>query len=328
MTATGLVGRLKQIPGLTRLGLLLRRVLLRIEGTGPRLAQVEQAVADIHPATVDNSVRLNRLEKHMPAVLNAITSFSGAARRLERHMAEAQQQVREVWAGEAERSEALGRTWHTQTEHAKSINDLWQRMETIRHELMVELRYGDSRGAAPAVEAKIIDAAKVDSARAEGLRVNLGCGHLPLDGYVNADMRDLPGVDVIATATELPFGEGELVELFSAHLVEHFPQEQLQREILPYWISLLGPDGVLRMVVPDAASMLAAFSEGDIPWEQLRRVLYGDQEYEGDFHFNMYSSETLAGLLAEAGLTDVEVEAEGRENGDALEMQLVARRAK
>ena len=36
-------------------------------------------------------------------------------------------------------------------------------------------------------------------------RLNLGCGHIPLDGYVNVDIRALPGVDVVAPVDALPF---------------------------------------------------------------------------------------------------------------------------
>jgi len=63
-----------------------------------------------------------------------------------------------------------------------------------------------------------------------------------------------------------------------------------------------------------------------VSYGDLREVLYGGQEYEGDFHFNMYTTDSLGELLTAAGLVDVEVEAEGRRNGSCLEFQIVARR--
>ncbi len=240
-------------------------------------------------------------------------------------MRELQGQLGKVWEGQEQQAELLEKTWRTQTEHARSINDLWARLETIRRELMVEIRYGARSGeGSSAIETRILDEAKVDAGRRGGLRINVGCGHLPLDGYVNVDLRELPGVDVVATVSDMPFEPGELAELFSAHLVEHFPQEQLERELLPYWRSLIRPGGVLRMVVPDGGAMLEGFASGDINWGDLREVLYGGQEYEGDFHFNMYTTETLPKLLENAGFESVSVEAAGRRNGIALEMQLVA----
>jgi hypothetical protein len=72
--------------------------------------------------------------------------------------------------------------------------------------------------------------------------------------------------------------------------------------------------------------MMSGFADGSVRYEDLREVLFGGQEYEGDFHFNMYTTETLSRILSDAGLVEVKVEAEGRPNGACLEMQLSARR--
>ena len=62
--------------------------------------------------------------------------------------------------------------------------------------------------------------------------------------YVNIDMRELPGVDVVAPIDQLPFDDGTVAEIHSAHVLEHFPQEDLQRRLLPYWRDKLRPGGV------------------------------------------------------------------------------------
>ena len=72
--------------------------------------------------------------------------------------------------------------------------------------------------------------------------------------------------------------------------------------------------------------MLEAHARGDHSYDDLREALYGGQEYEGDFHFNMYTPETLGKLLADAGLVDVEVEDRGRPNGACLEFQIAGSR--
>lgn len=321
-----IVGVALSIGIVRRLALLLRRAVRRIEGTAPQFEQLEHLERDVRPAVEDHSHRLAEIERHLPPLLNAIASFSGAARRIERSMRSTQDSVGEVHAELGVVRDQMQSTWRTQFDHAGSITDLWERLETIRRELMVELRYGDrSTTDSPVEESRIIDEDKVAGAVASGLRVNLGCGHLPLDAYVNVDMRELPGVDAVATVTDLPFGEGSIEELFSAHLVEHFPLEQMEREVLPYWRSRIRPGGTLRMVLPDAGAMLDGFAAGEIPWEDLREVLYGGQEYEGDFHFNMYTSETLTKLLGDSGFEDVKIEVAGRPNGACLEMQLSAR---
>jgi hypothetical protein len=257
----------------------------RVGGLEPRVDYLE----------VEDRDRINQLEIHMPTVLNAVASAATSNRRTHRIVEE-------------------------------SVAQMWERIEFARREMLLEVRRSSGRATdSDQVEPQVVDETHLAAARAEGLRVNLGCGHRPMEDYVNVDMRLLPGVDVVAQVDDLPFEPGELCEMFSSHLFEHFPQDQVVRKLLPYWVTLIRPGGVFRVVLPDAGAMLTAFADGTMPYEDLREVLYGGQEYEGDFHFNMYTVESLTALLSAAGLVDVEVEAEGRRNGLCLEMQISAR---
>lgn len=211
-----------------------------------------------------------------------------------------------------------------------SVGYLLRRVEFVRRELMFEMRYGATAPSSERdqldAEVKIIAPDKLAVAKADRVRLNLGCGHVPLDGYLNVDRRALPGVDIVAEIDKLPFGPGEVDEIFSAHLVEHFPQEQVRRELLPYWTSLLKSGGEFHAIVPDADGMIKAYAAGEYPFERLREVTFGSQDYDGDFHFNMLTTASLSAMLAEAGLTDIAVIAENRENGGCREFEICARR--
>lgn len=202
-----------------------------------------------------------------------------------------------------------------------------QRIEFVRRELMFELRYGagaNQDNKALTVSSEILSQEKVDSARRDALRLNLGCGHIALDGYINVDRRALPGVDIVAEVDSLPLEAGEVTEIFSSHLLEHFPEEQLRRELLPYYYSLLKAGGTFRAVVPDAQAMIAHYAHGDYPYEDMREVLYGSQDYDGDFHFNMFTPESMSSLLREAGFGEPKVIESGRKNGRCYEFEIVA----
>ena len=210
--------------------------------------------------------------------------------------------------------------------HVGTIAYLLQRVEMVRAEMLYELRYGQAAGTDTkpiAFESKVINPAALGQ---PDVRLNLGCGHVPLQGFVNIDMRELPGVDVIAVLDDLPVPERSVAEIFSSHVLEHFPVEELTRRLLPYWQSLLRPGGVFRAVVPDIAAMAHGYSSGAIGFETFREVLYGGQEYEGDTHFNGFSAGHLGSLLADAGFEDVAVVAEGRPNGSCLEFEILATR--
>lgn len=209
---------------------------------------------------------------------------------------------------------------------------LRDRIEFVRTEALFELRAKLPGGTMPTVPgattatpavARILAPEKLQAMQAAGtLRVNVGCGHVPLDGYVNADMRDLPGVDVVADAASLPFEPGSVAEIHSAHLLEHFPIEHLRRVVLPHWRGLLRPGGELRAIVPDAEAMLADFAAGQMSFDDLREVTYGLQDYDGDYHFNMFARDQLAALFHEAGLVEIAFAVQGRQNGKCREMEI------
>lgn len=226
-------------------------------------------------------------------------------------------------------AELVRQVHHLNLRIDRQRTELEQRIEFARCEALFELRYrhtGDSAQvrAEPATTPRILDPAKLEAhERAGGVRLNVGCGHKPDANRLNVDMRELPGVDIVATVETLPFDPRSVQEIYSAHVLEHFPLEQLRRRILPAWTQLLRAGGQLRAVVPDAQAMLEAHARGEFDFEALRLVLFGGQEYEGDFHFNMFTPASLTDLLVEQGFVDIEIPARGRRNGDCLEFEIV-----
>ncbi|MDA8519144.1 hypothetical protein NNO03_22495, partial [Citrobacter sp. Igbk 16] len=149
-------------------------------------------------------------------------------------------------------------------------------------------------------------------------------GHVQPEGYINVDARQLPGIDVICDAGNLFFDDQSLDEIYSAHLIEHFTEVELSRVILPNWLSKLKKGGVLRIVTPDANSMINDYVQGIMSFEDLRKVTYGAQDYEGDFHYNMFSVDYLIDILSNVGFTNVELIEDNRRNGLCREMELIA----
>jgi predicted SAM-dependent methyltransferase len=209
-----------------------------------------------------------------------------------------------------------------------SIHYLLGRVEFVRRELMFEMRYGVSdslsQGSQIKAQSKILSPDKLLAFRKEKLKLNLGCGHIPLQDYLNVDRRELPGVDIVAEVDELPFECGEIDEIFSAHLLEHFPQEHLNRKLLPYLFQLLREGGKFRAVVPDAESMIKEYSKGDYQYDDMREVIYGAQDYDGDFHFNMFTPLSLEKILKASGFEQVTLLDSARRNGKCFEFEILA----
>jgi hypothetical protein len=211
------------------------------------------------------------------------------------------------------------------------VAELDRRTRAERTELMYEMRYGGSSrgmhattGEQEVIEARVINP---DKLAARPLKLNVGCGNLTFDDHVNVDGRPLDRVDIVADVRNIPVEPGSVDEIYNAHVVEHFPVQELERVVLPHWVSLLRSGGVVRTVAPDAPAMIDAYGRGEMTFEELRIVTYGEQEYDGDFHFAMHSPDSLAAAMKAAGLTDVQVVASGRPNGLSLEMELTGVRA-
>lgn len=219
---------------------------------------------------------------------------------------------------------------HAEFEHL--TQQLAARLEFVRSELLYEMRYAphqpstlpSAAGNTP-ITPRLIAADKLaDQRRAGAIRLNLGCGHKPLPEYLNVDRRKLPGVDLVADVDHLPFEPGEIREIHAAHLLEHFPEEYLRRRLLPYWRELLAPGGTLRLIVPDAEAMITAWTRGELDFPTLRLITFGAQDYEGDFHYTMFTPDTLCQLLIEQGFPHPTILARARPNGLCLECDVEA----
>ena len=206
---------------------------------------------------------------------------------------------------------------------SKTFSELWSRLDFIRSELLYEFMYSDKKKASKGqVKAQILNKEKYEAMK-DNYKINLGCGQVPIEGYLNIDKRRLPGVDIVADVNNLPFEKETVLELFSSHLIEHFPEEELKRQLLPSWYNLIKKGGMLRTVLPDSVTMMEQYLKGDFPFERLRMVTFGAQDYDGDFHYNMFSKESLKNLFLEVGLVNIEFPVIGRWNNGCYEMEVV-----
>jgi len=292
-------------------------VVARVQ-THDRLTRAhEEAVAKLDE-------QVTSINRYLPGVLNSISSQNAAlreARRTENDLRDHLTAQRDELAHAHKRIDELAETL------AEQIDRIQARTEFIRREILFESRYGSQqdRGFVAETQPKILAGDKVSQSGTD-IRLNLGCGHLPIEGYLNVDGRELPGVDIVAEVGDLPFEPGTVAVIHSAHLLEHFPIEELSRRLLPYWFNLLRPGGRLTAVVPDAETMVQEYAAGRMTFDELRLVTFGEQEYAGDFHFNMFSQSSLGELLSAAGFVNVEMAEVGRRNGVCYEMEIAAER--
>ena len=162
--------------------------------------------------------------------------------------------------------------------------------------------------------------ARALGADAQALRLNLGCGDKILPGYVNVDVAEArAGIqpDVLCDLRSLaPFESGSADEVLAVHVVEHFWRWEAA-DVLREWVRVLKPGGRMVLECPNLQSACEAFlrdpataAREDAAGQRSMWVFYGDPAWKDPLmvHRWGYTPETLARLMAEAGLVDVRQE--------------------
>jgi predicted SAM-dependent methyltransferase len=154
-------------------------------------------------------------------------------------------------------------------------------------------------------------------ARNSPSKLNLGCGSLPLPGWVNVDLIGLP-VDVRwDICRPLPFDDNSMDVVFHEHVQEHVDAYHgflLNKEC--YRVLKVG--GICRIVMPDANKYIRSYLDPEHTfikeWRgmQFTPMMSLVEEFYGFNHRAIYDYETLALYLRLAGFSHVESSQFGR----------------
>lgn len=157
------------------------------------------------------------------------------------------------------------------------------------------------------------------------MKLNVGSGQHPLEGYCNLDSVDYKA-DVVAKVPPLPFQDESIEEIYAGHFLEHLSFWD-GRRFLRECHRCLQPEGRLAVVVPDTANIMARYLEqknalvclyNDISFnlndldDVCRTFLYAES---GTGHKSpvvmghkwSFDSRTLYHALKRAGFTDLGV---------------------
>lgn len=286
-------------------------------------ADIESAVARVH-AIQEEIAAVGRLEAQATTARRDIDGQSAwlqqivesqqeLARQLHgqstwiQQVVDTQQQLADQQVGQSKWIELVQRETHAAALSARSTKGATEAVSRQEPRVVNDERYRALVASMP-----------------DGLRVNLGSGIRPKEGWINVDARALPEVDVAADVRALPFEPGSVAEFEAAHLVEHFRQHEMAHTILPYWRSLLKPGGTLRVICPNLEAIVKRGAAGALTLDQVKELTFGGQDYEGNDHFAMYWPESLRQTLLTAGFAPVEVIATERDNGICPELEVVA----
>jgi predicted SAM-dependent methyltransferase len=140
--------------------------------------------------------------------------------------------------------------------------------------------------------------------RGQPLRLHLGSGGQPKEGWVNVDLAGDPVDLAWNLAHGIPFADDSVDAIFHEHLLEHIPL-RAGAGLIDECFRVLRPGGILRVGVPDAGELLRSYvGDGEylatIHPGRPTRMLGVQELFYWHRHTTMYDEETLA-LMFRAG---------------------------
>jgi len=140
------------------------------------------------------------------------------------------------------------------------------------------------------------------------LRLNLGSGETPIDGFENLDGKQgdslfplwirVPAIDQ-GDCGGRSIEDASCEEIRASHVLEHFSHTEVAA-VLKHWVSKLAPGGLLRIAVPDFEKIAKDYLAGkDF---NIQGYVFGGHVDERDRHGCGFDVELLTELMLDAGL--------------------------
>jgi SAM-dependent methyltransferase len=134
------------------------------------------------------------------------------------------------------------------------------------------------------------------------IKLDIGCGRSCRKGYVGVD-RFNEKADIMAPAHELPYGGGEVDEIYTSHMVEHLTPQEFEAA-LREWRRALKPGGKLTVRCPNFELYVREWLEGDYGhrWGWGIVNIFGWQDRgPGMWHHTGFTVRRLEKVLPEFG---------------------------
>jgi hypothetical protein len=139
------------------------------------------------------------------------------------------------------------------------------------------------------------------------LMLNLGCGDKKISGYINIDIRKECKPDLVCNVCKLPYEPNTVDRILASDILEHIGIHDL-KGVLMHWHDILKKDGTLIIKTPNLDTIIDYYKTGKIPFEELVRKIYGQQDYEGNYHFTGFNPDSLYRELMYIGFVKIKIE--------------------
>lgn len=151
--------------------------------------------------------------------------------------------------------------------------------------------------------------------------LNVGCGERVYGYYpdgehkcVNIDERKLPHVEhVVDVSKDLPFEDEHFDYILASDIVEHFPIAKT-KEVIKNWLRVLRKNGVIEFRLPNLKAIIKHYQPDKKGWKNAEYVswlLYGGQDYPGNFHYVCFDRAWFREICNDVGLLEISYKEDG-----------------
>ena len=149
------------------------------------------------------------------------------------------------------------------------------------------------------------------------IKLNLGCGDKLYPDYTNIDQRAREGVVNGDVSNLSDFAQESVDHILADDIFEHFPLDKIG-PLIREWRRVLKEEGTIQIKTPNVCNIFERYYKkavsGKITWKRLSQVLYGGQNYPGNFHYVCFSPQWITKILQDNGFADVTIEDCGNQN--------------
>ncbi len=153
-----------------------------------------------------------------------------------------------------------------------------------------------------------------EKSKQKEILLNLGAGDKPLKNYINIDSREECNPDLVCDIRKLPYKENTVDRILVSDALEHVGRTEV-KTVLEHWYNILKPSGILIIKTPNIDTIIDFYKDKKIPFDELIGKIYGNQDYDGNYHYTGFNPENIKQFLTSVGFKIIRLEAQLK-NGD------------
>jgi predicted SAM-dependent methyltransferase len=141
------------------------------------------------------------------------------------------------------------------------------------------------------------------------LKLNLGCGNVIVDGYINIDIRPTTPQTIVMDVCDLKYDDEVIDEIYACDILEHISHRETVN-VLKHWYNKLVFGGKLFIQSPCLTSMIDFYNKSNSikNIEMVIARIFGGQDYPENTHKTILHPELIKHYLTSIGYKNISMD--------------------